>query len=240
MDLILNNERALKRSFKDFRYIQKWSMWAAMESNHAPLTYSSRDLIVGAPGIEPGTSFLSGKRSTTEPRTHELNVATDISSVKRSLSGKRFYTRNYRRIISSASRWTSSPCFKNVGYILLKKSIKNHFRFLLYQFLIPISTVRGAGAIREDCSTSCAHHSAPHNYPSPSFQCGTKLFSPERKSPALAISKKPLKRRFFLCLFFGIFTFLTTKKSSLRRISSSCLAGLLDNQKVKGKCGNWF
>ena len=24
---------------------------------------------VGAPGIEPGTSFLSGTRSTTEPRT---------------------------------------------------------------------------------------------------------------------------------------------------------------------------
>lgn len=70
-----------------------------MESDHAPLSYqeslaeldhASRDVLpffsisVGDPGIEPGTSFLSGTRSTTEPITHFhpiLNFSCTLRSV---------------------------------------------------------------------------------------------------------------------------------------------------------------
>ena len=74
---------------------RRYSRVARGEIEHGPLSYNGRTLkicLVGADGVGPSTSFLSGKRSTAEPsaRISELynRIVLGLAPAFRNLSKK--------------------------------------------------------------------------------------------------------------------------------------------------------
>ena len=92
---------------------RRYSRVARGEIEHGPLSYNGRTLkicLVGADGVGPSTSFLSGKRSTAEPsaQSRKIILQTPYSAV---VPPKRWNINSHRIDFPTSLGWRSlSPC----------------------------------------------------------------------------------------------------------------------------------